>query len=145
MSAVSDTPGAGEAADAKARTWVIEMPAGMELLNSNHRGHWRRLSRLTKDLRETAGWAARVARVPPLQRAHILAVYLPPDRRRRDPSNLYPSFKACIDGLVDARVLPDDDAKHLDGPDMRLGPVAPLGRLVLTITELPAGTGGGPA
>jgi hypothetical protein len=111
----------------------------MELLNANDRdGHWARRKRVTAALREGAGWLARTGRVPALQRAHILAVYEPPDRRRRDPANLYPSFKACIDGLVDAGVLPDDDAAHLDGPDMRIGDVCRGGRLILCLTEVAA-------
>jgi crossover junction endodeoxyribonuclease RusA len=40
---------------------------------------------------------------------------------------------------LDAGVLPDDDAEHLIGPDMRLGEIHPRGRLVLTITEVPGG------
>lgn len=117
------------------------MPAGMELLNSNDRdSHWGRRKKVTEALREAAGWKARQLRIPPLQRAHILAEYQPPDRRRRDPANLYPSVKACVDGIcLDAKVLADDDAEHLDGPDMRLGDVFPLGRLVLVLTELPGG------
>ena len=118
------------------RTRRIELPAGLELLNANHRGSWHRRHRVTAMLRDTAAWAARIAHVPQLARAHILAEYEPPDHRRRDPANYYPSVKACIDGLVDANVLPDDDAAHLDGPDMRLGPLCPLGRLVLTIRPL---------
>jgi hypothetical protein len=43
------------------------------------------------------------------------------------------------DGLVDAGVLPDDDAAHLDGPDMRIGDVCHGGRLVLHLTETPGG------
>jgi crossover junction endodeoxyribonuclease RusA len=121
------------------RTWVIELPAGIELLNANQRHSWRYKARVTAELRRTAGWAARAARVPRLERAHVLAEYQPPDGRRRDPANWYPSFKACIDGLIDAGVLPDDDAAHLDGPDMRLGEPYPKGRLVLTVTELPGG------
>ena len=31
-----------------------------------------------------------------------------------------PTLKALVDGLVDAGLLPDDDARHLQGPDMRL-------------------------
>ena len=114
------------------------MPAGMDLLNANDRdGHWARRSRITTGLRQIAGWTARAQGVPPLQRAHILAVYEPPDKRKRDAANLYPSFKACIDGIVtDAGVLPDDDAAHLDGPDMRIGKKHPRGRLVLHITEV---------
>lgn len=129
---------------ATGRSWTIEMPAGMELLNANDRtGHWGRRQRLTEALRYTAGWLAKGQRIPRLGRAHIMGYYEPPDRRKRDPSNYLPSFKACIDGMVrDAKILPDDDAAHVDGPDMRLGPVCPKGRLVLVITELPAGTGG---
>jgi len=114
----------------------------MDLLNANDRdGHWARRKRITEALREAAGWAARRQRIPALQRAHILGFYEPPDRRRRDPANLYPSFKACVDGLVDAGVLADDDAAHVDGPDMRLGVPCREGRLVLRITEI-AATGG---
>ena len=120
------------------RTWVIEMPAGMELLNANDRsGHWGRRKRLTEELRAAAGWLAKGQRIPRLERAHVLGIYEPPDRRRRDPSNYLPSFKACIDGIVqDAGVLSDDDAAHVDGPDMRLGSVHPGGRLILIITEV---------
>ena len=127
------------------RSWTIVMPAGIELLNANDRsGHWARRQRLTAALREAAAWLARQQRIPRLERARIVGFYEPPDRRRRDPANLYPSFKACIDGIVaDAGVLPDDDAAHLDGPDMRLGMVYPLGRLVLYIYEITEETGGG--
>lgn len=120
------------------RTWRIEMPAGMDLLNSNDRdGHWARRKRITAALRETAGWLARVQKIPTLQRAHVLALYEAPDKRKRDPANWYPSFKACVDGLVsDAGILPGDDSRYLDGPDMRLGEPFKRGRLVLIITEL---------
>lgn len=121
-----------------AREWTVELPAGMELLNSNDRsGHWGRRQRLTDELRVTAGWLAKQQKIPRLKRAHILGVYQPPDRRKRDPANYYPSFKACVDGIVtDAGVLPGDDAVYLDGPDMRLGEPFPRGRLVLHITEV---------
>ena len=129
----------GVLAGSTGRTITIALPSGMELLNANDRdGHWARRKRVTAALREGAGWLARTGRVPALQRAHILAVYEPPDRRRRDPANLYASFKACIDGLVDAGVLPDDDAAHLDGPDMRIGDVCRGGRLILCLTEVAA-------
>ena len=117
-----------------ARTWRIVLPAGMDLLNANHRTHWARKARVTRVIRQAAAWCS--FEVPLLQRAHVEGVYEPPDKRRRDPANLYPSFKAAIDGLVDAGVLPDDDSAHLVGPDMRLGPVHPGGRLVLIVTEL---------
>lgn len=115
--------------------WVITLPAGMPLLNANHRGHWTRRHRHGTALRDATVLLARQQKIPHLTRALITGIYEPPDKRRRDPANLYPSFKACVDGLVLAGVLPDDDAGHLDGPDMRLGTLHPRGRLVLHIYQ----------
>ncbi|MGA5764507.1 hypothetical protein [Nonomuraea bangladeshensis] len=129
MSLLSAAPGL--------RRWTLTLPAGLELLNTNQRPHWRVRAERTKKLREAAAWEARKAAVPRLGRAHILGEFRPPNRRRRDVANLYPSFKACVDGLVDALVLPDDDDTHLLGPDMRLGKLAAGAQLVLHITELP--------
>ena len=120
------------------RQWTIELPAGTRLLSANGREHWAVRAAVTASLRNAAGWLARAQKIPRLDHAHVLAVYEPPDRRRRDPANLYPSVKACVDGLTDAGAWADDDAAHVSGPDMRLGPVHPQGRLTLTVTELPA-------
>lgn len=54
------------------------------------------------------------------QRVRITVTYRFPDRRRRETSNLYPYVaKPIVDGLVDARVIPDDDDLHVVGPDPR--------------------------
>lgn len=117
------------------RTWAVELPAGLPLLNANRRVHWRVRHERTKAIREAAYLLAR-GQVPALTRAQVIAEYRPPDRRRRDVHNLYPSAKAAVDGLVDAGVLPDDSDRYLIGPDMRCGDVEPKGQLVLHITEL---------
>lgn len=122
--------------DTTARTWVIALPAGIELLNANQRRHWAPTRRIARQLRHLAQAMARSAGVPALQRAHITAEYRPPDRRRRDVHNLYPSAKAAVDGLVDAGVLPDDNDDHLTGPDMRCGEPIERGQLVLHIREV---------
>jgi hypothetical protein len=75
---------------------------------------------------------------PVLEHAYVLGVVHPGSRRRLDPANLYPSFKAAIDGLVDAGVLEDDDHTRVVGPDMRIGPVVKGGQIVLHIQELTA-------
>ncbi|MGW0486188.1 hypothetical protein [Nonomuraea sp. NPDC003214] len=116
--------------------YVLEMPAGIPLANANDRGHWRRRHRLTKNLRKQAARLFRASGIPGMKRAAVIGYLEPPNRQPRDPANWYPSFKAIIDGMVDAGFLPDDNSKHLDGPDMRLGPVYPKGRLVLHITDL---------
>ena len=113
------------------------MPAGVELLSENdHDMHWGRRQRLVKNLREIAWGLARQQRIPRLARARFTGVYEPPDRRKRDAPNLYPSFKACIDGITDAGVLPDDNDRFVLDLLMRPGEVFPGGRIVLHITEV---------
>lgn len=121
--------------------WTVELPPGLPLLNANGRMHWRIRHERTKAIRTAAWAAARQANVPRLERAQVICEYRPPDRRRRDVHNLFGSAKAAVDGLVDARVLPDDSDEHLVGPDMRIGGVTPKGQLVLHITELEATDG----
>ncbi|MFI7532614.1 hypothetical protein [Streptosporangium sp. NPDC049376] len=123
---------------AGARTWTITLPAGTPLLNANNRLHHAPKARLTAAIRAAGKQATEAAGVPPLARAHVFGILHPATRGRRDPANWYPSFKAFIDGLVDAGVLPDDDDTHLVGPDMRLGPVMKGGQLQLLVIELPA-------
>lgn len=54
-----------------------------------------------------------------------------------DPANYYPTAKAAVDGAVKAGLVPDDDWKHVIGPDMRRGVLHPApGRLVLGIYDL---------
>lgn len=56
--------------------------------------------------------------------------------RRRDVGNLYPTVKACLDGIVsDAKVLPDDDDRHVVGPDIRPGAKAEKFTLTITLDD----------
>lgn len=140
---------AGEAGPAgPGTTWTVELPP-LELVTSNQRLHYMAKARLMKAIRDSALWLARAQNIPNLQRARIVGELRFPDRRRRDPANWADSAKAATDGLVSAGVLPDDDATHLLGPDMRLGEpdralasrgLAGHARLNLHITELPEET-----
>ena len=51
-----------------------------------------------------------------LTRARVEFEFTYPDRRRRDRSNLAPTVKALMDGMIDAGLLPDDADRYLDGP-----------------------------
>lgn len=90
-------------------------------LNSNDRLHHMARARLTKYWRDLATVKGRQVSVPHLQRAHIVVTFHKPTKRIYDPANLYPTAKACVDGLVTAGLLPDDNYRHLVGPDMRYG------------------------
>jgi hypothetical protein len=115
----------------------IELPAGTDLLNANQRPHHRVKAALTKEIREAACVMTRHAKVPRLERVHVLYVVHPTSiARRRDPGNWAPSAKAAVDGMVDAGVLEDDNSTRLLGPDPRLGTPVKGGQLVLIVTDI---------
>ena len=62
----------------------------------------------------------------------IIAHIWKPRRGRYDPNNLWPTIKACVDGLVDAGLIADDDHTHVIGPDMRHGGTGPA-QIILEI------------
>jgi crossover junction endodeoxyribonuclease RusA len=49
----------------------------------------------------------------PWGKALVTAAFFYKDKRRRDPDNAIASLKAAYDGIVDAGLLPDDDADHM--------------------------------
>ncbi|TMR06379.1 hypothetical protein ETD86_52835 [Nonomuraea turkmeniaca] len=131
--------------------WEIRMPAGMKVLNANHRLHWRTAAKITKAFRETAWLLLLQQKIPTIERAYVQGVYCPPDRRVRDPANLQPTYKAIIDGLIapskEGRkqqlagrlrfgLLRDDDDKHLLGPDPRLGAIVKHGQVIVRVWNL---------
>jgi crossover junction endodeoxyribonuclease RusA len=129
------------------RNYVLALPPGLKLLNANQRVHYRVRAEQTAAIRGAAREAclahpqlrvdlASAGAAPVLPQAWILGVLHPPSRRRADPANWYGSFKAAIDGVVEAGLLEDDDHVHLLGPDMRLGNVVPGGQLVLHVYEM---------
>ena len=145
-----EVPAATQAAGPRPGPFTIALPAGLKLINANHRLHYRQKGERTARLRAAAMEAVSecpalmkalaAAKPEPLfQRAHILGVVHPGSRRRADPANLYPSFKAAVDGLVDAGLFDDDDHTRVVGPDMRLGPVVKGGQIVLVVRGLAFG------
>lgn len=119
------------------RSWRLELPAEINLINANDRMHPARRAGFIKVIRKAAWAMARHDKIPALQRAHIFYVVHPDTKeRRRDPGNWSPSAKASVDGLVDAGVLPDDSKEHLLGPDPRMGTPVKGSQFVLWITDL---------
>lgn len=103
-------------------------------LNSNDRLHRMQEMKLTKAWREKAAEVAAglAALTPPVR---ITAYVWKKRGGRYDPGNLYPTAKACVDGLVDAGLLTDDDHTRVIGPDMRHGGTGNP-EIILEIIEL---------
>lgn len=94
--------------------WITSnrMPTG--------RGH---LKRVTGDLHDLAGWAARVRATtltPPVR--VTWTVHYAKGTGRADPSNTQPMAKRLLDGCVLAGLLDDDDSKHVVTETWQRGP-----------------------
>ena len=108
-------------------SFTVSVPAS-EVLTSNLRLHWRAKAEKTSNIRHRSFLAWRLAGSPRMEHARCVARLAYPDKRRRDVSNLQPTIKAAIDGIVSGPgerkgrggyLLPDDDDAHLIGPDLR--------------------------
>jgi len=83
-------------------------------------------AKLVAQVRLTAGWIVKAARVPACARVTVGLVYIPSIVGKRDGGENYAdTLKAAIDGVVDAGVVPDDTPDRV----IRLMPVvAPVDR-----------------
>lgn len=82
------------------------------MISSNDRLHFRAKASLTAHLRllarlETIG----KVNIPfsPKKPCGVNVMFLAPTKRKYDPPNLYPTIKALIDGMTDAKVWTDDN------------------------------------
>lgn len=116
-------------------TIVLEPPCA--LINANDRLHFQAKAKLTRTWRDLARLSAR-GTLTGFHHAHITVTYRFPTNHRREVSNLQPTSKAIVDGLVDAGVLVDDDDDHVTGPDNRRERPNGSLRVTVTITEEPA-------
>jgi crossover junction endodeoxyribonuclease RusA len=107
--------------------------------NANQRIHFHERATRVKAWRDAGRQAWLGSGHGPMKRAHVFAYVKFRDRRRHDAGNWYPTAKACIDGMIDAGMLPDDSDAYLIGPDMRPHPDAsPMPVIVFKIH--PVGT-----
>ncbi len=109
-------------------------------LSMNDRDHWRTHATRVKAWRTAAYIAAR--NLGPQQPAVLSFVFEVPDKRRRDPHNVYPTCKALIDGLAaDAKCWADDTPEYVTTtePTYRVVTGARFRRRV-DITITPRGT-----
>jgi len=120
------------------REWVVRLPWDKPPASANDRDHWRVKARKVRAIRDTA--AALVLLTHPDVASCRIAVgltYVPRDKRRRDPDNLVvPLFKALVDGIVDAGIVPDDTPEYVIRSMPQILPPDGDPRLYLTIREV---------
>ncbi len=98
-----------------------------EWWTQNRRGHWRagwsRAAAVKQRARmqAMAFKRARPESMPARFPVHVTAIIHPLTYGRFDPENAAPMVKAILDALTEAGWWPDDDGKHLIGPDYRAG------------------------
>lgn len=79
--------------------------------NRDRRKHWTRERREGREIRNAAHVIARSQRVTVASPVAVSIVWTFPDGRDRDIENW--SSKALLDGIVDAGLIPDDNARKL--------------------------------
>lgn len=114
----------------------VELPPGMPTLNANDRTHHMTRAKRTHMIRSEAYKAAKAQPFMPMSKVRIRCIFRAPDNRRRDVVNLYPSFKAAIDGIVDAGVIKDDNDSIVREVSFVRGENLPKkGQLVIQVIE----------
>lgn len=92
----------------------ILLPEPHALLHAHNKGSWHSKSGIVKLLRWKAKQRCLECRAASWPAATILyRFYLPERSCMRDEANLIQSQKPAIDGVVDAKVIPDDSIKYL--------------------------------
>lgn len=129
------------------RQWFLRVPAPLDAqrkplwVSANDHSHWRVRQGRAKLWRESAKVAAMQHRLPKgIQRFRIDAVvHYPNGSRMRDASNLMPTLKHLVDGLVaDYGFAPGDDDRHITTTSISAGPQLERPAFSITLTEEPS-------
>lgn len=116
-------------------------PEPTKRMSMNDRMAWYIKAERTRVWRSAAAWHARRARIKPQSGKSLVEVeFAVATNVRRDPHNQYPTIKAIVDGLVDAKVFSDDDQTKVATrePSFKVvGTKSPkVGEVTVTITPL---------
>lgn len=117
------------------RVHELTLPWSTPPLSLNDRQHWSARARTVAEVRETVAWLARAHRIGRHDRIRVGLIYVPACRRVRDSDNLAATYKPCVDGLVDAGVVVDDDDLHVQRAWPEIRPVDPARAGLTLIVE----------
>lgn len=93
------------------QTLTVEIPKEW-WMTSNQRLHRMDKARRTANIRQLAAIKAR-GLMPVTEQVAARCHIALDSRRHFDPPNAWPTVKAILDGITDARIWPDDDATHV--------------------------------
>lgn len=103
---------------------------------------WTKHRKAVRDVQDSAGWLALQKRIPRLARARVELIYWPGSNRVNDADGLAATLKPLLDGLRQARVIPDDRGRHVVHVGLRVVERAddpennPRSRLWLVVHEV---------
>ena len=117
----------------------IEIP-GLPSLQSGAFGHWSARRRHDSRWKELVGYSTLGKRPEqPLERAFIVCTRYSASRKAPDFENLAASFKPLLDGLVNVRVLIDDNQDVIGQPEYHWEKCPRgEGRVVMEVSEVGA-------
>lgn len=93
-------------------TWSLTYESMPWSLNQERKSHWSWRAERAQEWRGAFHLLAMEAKVPALAKIAVVVSVEGPGILQ-DVGNCYPAAKAAVDGLVDARVIPDDIPEHL--------------------------------
>lgn len=115
---------------------TIAIPITRWLTSNDRHVHWSIPNQMTQEFRRAARYLALKEKGPRFSYCSVDAFAFGPSALRHDPGNLYPTIKACIDGLVDAKVLPNDTRRQIPKLTMHAPQPNDRERLVLVLTAI---------
>jgi hypothetical protein len=95
-------------------TWTLIIQGKLFTLNTERGWHHHKRAKFVKQWRTASCVEAKAAKVPKMKSMEITFIPYRANRRNMaDTGGHFPVAKACIDGLVDAGVIPDDGPEYV--------------------------------
>lgn len=126
----------------------IEMPPGMLMLSLNgtlgddkKKLDWLQRAHIMTGIRKIACDAAKEISFTPLARVRLRIIHRPPNRKPHDctTGNYFYTYKAVIDGLVEAGMFPDDNSNVVTEMSLVCGEILKQGQVIIQVMEADGG------
>lgn len=93
--------------------WNIPLPYRRVPLLLNARLNHYTKNNLVQEIKKAAWAVARSMNIPPMKAAMVGLIYYPGQNKGPDADNLAATLKPALDGIVAAKVLPEDKPAHV--------------------------------